>query len=192
MSFYASKEFRSREKEFFSAPGKCSKYALFQKVDRPRYFKYLVHTVWESYWLLEYERSKVKHMGREISKYYGDLAKRIEGVRKQQGKSQEQMAAIMGVNIAQYKRYMYSTARIPAERVALLVDALDLDAAYILNGENSSAYDCVKIIGTASNNEVADMLSAMAKTLRTRETNITRIDYQTKEGIVVETRRKKK
>ena len=131
-------------------------------------------------------------MGREISKYYGDLAKRIEGVRKQQGKSQEQMAAIMGVNIAQYKRYMYSTARIPAERVALLVDALDLDAAYILNGENSSAYDCVKIIGTASNNEVADMLSAMAKTLRTRETNITRIDYQTKEGIVVETRRKKK
>ena len=46
-------------------------------------------------------------MGREISKYYGDLAKRIEGVRRQQGKSQEQMAAIMGVNIAQYKRYMY-------------------------------------------------------------------------------------
>ena len=87
---------------------------------------------------------------------------------------------------------VYSTARIPAERVALLVDALDLDAAYILNGENSSAYDCVKIIGTASNNEVADMLSAMSKTLRTLETNITRIDYQTKEGIVVETRRKKK
>jgi hypothetical protein len=36
--------------------GKCSKYALFQNIDRPRYFKYLVHTVWESYWLLKYER----------------------------------------------------------------------------------------------------------------------------------------
>ena len=70
-------------------------------------------------------------------------------------------------------------------------NALDLDAAYILNGEQSSAYDCVKIIGTASNNEVADMLTAMAKTLRTREKNITRIDYKTKEGIVIETRKKK-
>ena len=130
-------------------------------------------------------------MGREISKYYEGLAKRIENVRKKHGKSQDQMAAIMGVNIAQYKRYMYNTARIPAERVALLVDELNLDAAYMLNGENSSAYDCVKIIETATNDEVADMLMAVAKTLRQRDKRFNRIDYQTKNGTVIETRKKK-
>ena len=192
MLFYTLKEFILRENEFLKNPLNRDKYAAFSDKVLPQYLKYFVRTVWESCWLLKYGRSKVKHMGREISKYYSDLAKRIESVRKQQGKSQEQMAAIMGVDIAQYKRYMYNTARIPAERVALLVEVLDLDAAYILNGEQTSAYDCVKIIGTATNNEVADMLSAMAKTLRSREMNQTKIDYKTKDGVIVETQKKKK
>lgn len=45
-------------------------------------------------------------MGREISKYYSDLAKRIESVRKQQGKAVYRIRRIVLVNTDIVEEYL--------------------------------------------------------------------------------------
>ena len=133
-------------------------------------------------------------MGKELGKYDRELAERLESIRKRQRLTQDEMAFFMGVDVGQYKRYIYLTCRVPAERIASLVDNLDLDPTYVLTGRLSSTYDCIKIIETATDGEMADLLISLSKVFRERERIKSRkeVDYiLEKDKTVVENNKKK-
>lgn len=130
-------------------------------------------------------------MGKKLGKYYEDLAGRIEDLRKEKGFSQEDMAYIMEVELKQYKRYMYNTALIPAERVALLINKLRIDPLYILTGRTTKEYECISILETANEEKVADMLDTLADVYRARVSmrgkSKEKVDYTAKDGTLIET-----
>ena len=130
-------------------------------------------------------------MGKKLGKYYEDLAGRIEDLRKEKGFSQEDMAYIMEVELKQYKRYMYNTALIPAERVPLLINKLRIDPLYILTGRTTKEYECISILETANEEKVADMLDTLADVYRARVSmrgkSKEKVDYTAKDGTLIET-----
>ncbi len=73
-------------------------------------------------------------MAKAIGKYDIELAERLERIRKRNGLSQEAMALIMETDVGMYKRFIYNKSKVPAEKIALLADELDLDLRYVLYG----------------------------------------------------------
>ena len=135
---------------------------------------------------------KGDHMGKELEKYDGELAKRLENIRKQHHITQEEMAHRMGVSVGQYKRYIYLKSRVPAGKLATLIDNLALDVNYVLYGRITSSYDFVNFMKTATYAEMAEMYLAISQMYKKKEKAMERVDYVTNKGTVIETKRKRK
>lgn len=114
-------------------------------------------------------------MARAIGKYDIELAERLEKIRKRNGLSQEAMALIMDTDVGMYKRFIYNKSKVPAEKIALLAEELDLDLRYVLCGRQTGAYEFVKFMETADLNMVGEMFAESAKVLRHKAKEIEKI-----------------
>jgi transcriptional regulator with XRE-family HTH domain len=114
-------------------------------------------------------------MAKAIGKYDIELAERLERIRKRNGLSQEAMALIMETDVGMYKRFIYNKSKVPAEKIALLADELDLDLRYVLYGRQTGAYEFVKFMETADLNMVGEMFAESAKVLRHKAKEIEKI-----------------
>ena len=114
-------------------------------------------------------------MAKAIGKYDIELAERLERIRKRNGLSQEAMALIMETDVGMYKRFIYKKSKVPAEKIALLADELDLDLRYVLYGRQTGAYEFVKFMETADLNMVGEMFAESAKILRHKAKEIEKI-----------------
>lgn len=106
------------------------------------------------------------HMSKEITKYDVELGKRLEKIRKNHGLRQLDMANIMETDIGMYKRYAYAVRKVPAEKIAILADELQLDLNYVVYGRDTSTYDFVRFVGTAGFNEIAKMFQEVSRVCR--------------------------
>ena len=133
-------------------------------------------------------------MAKAIGKYDIELAERLERIRKRNGLSQEAMALIMETDVGMYKRFIYKKSKVPAEKIALLADELDLDLRYVLYGRQTGAYEFVKFMETADLNMVGEMFAESAKVLRHKAKEIEKIQdkIRTKKEAVKEVTKKNK
>ncbi len=114
-------------------------------------------------------------MGKQIGKYDIELAERLEKIRKRNALSQEAMALIMETDVGMYKRFIYNKAKVPAEKIALLAEGLELDLPYVLYGRQTSAFDFVKFMETADLEQVGECFAECAKVLRRKAKEIEKI-----------------
>ena len=120
-------------------------------------------------------------MAKAIGKYDIELAERLERIRKRNGLSQEAMALIMETDVGMYKRFIYNKSKVPAEKIALLADELDLDLRYVLYGRQTGAYEFVKFMETADLNMVGEMFAESAKVLRHKAKEIEKYRIRSKQ-----------
>ena len=119
-------------------------------------------------------------MGKQIGKYDIELAERLEKIRKRNGLSQEQMALIMETDVGMYKRFIYTKAKVPAEKIALLAEELRLDLPYLLYGRQQSAFDFVKFMETADLEQVGECFAECARVLRQKAKTIEKVQKTTR------------
>ena len=114
-------------------------------------------------------------MSKEITDYDRELGNRIEEIRIRHGLRQLDMALIMKTDVGMYKRYVYATRKIPAEKIALLTDELQLDLHYVMYGRDTSTFDFVKFVGTADFDEISKMFLEVSKTLKDKANTIAKL-----------------
>ena len=107
-------------------------------------------------------------MSKKITKYDIELSNRIEKIGNERGFTKDDMAHFMSVDIGTYKRYAYKISKIPAEAVALLCDALELDLTYVMYGRDRSAHEFLKYLETIDQGKLADLYFEAARECRER------------------------
>lgn len=130
-------------------------------------------------------------MGAKLTDYEHALRKRLEVVRKREKLKQWEMAECMGVSIERYKRFAYGESKIPVETIAKLMESRPIDIDYLLNGKAGGTRRLLSYFFGSTNEAKADFFMDMARMFRERDSR-DKIDYLTEEGLLVETKDKKK
>ena len=141
-----------------------------------------------------------------ISEFSKEMIRRVEEIRKHDGVEQEVFAKFMGVDLAQYKRYVYYECRFEAEQVVTLARNYPLDYKYVFFGENTGKYQFIRAITSEDFGERASIFREIAEVYddlsransevaerkrQDREKKMekaSKVDYMTDGGDVIETR----
>lgn len=141
-------------------------------------------------------------MSREISSYERDVIKRLEEIRQLDNITQESFAELMGISMAQYKRYTYYEARVSLEAIYNLANEYPVDLDYIIFGKHKSKFTVINAMVSEDLEEKAVYFDEMAsyfrelKKIRIKEQTRRnerakgkkpKVDYMTKSGDIIET-----
>jgi len=141
-------------------------------------------------------------MSREISNYEKDVIKRIEEIRERDGITQEAIAELMGLSLAQYKRFTCYEARVSVEAIHNLAMSYPLDTDYVIFGKHKGKYTLINSLVSESWDEKAKYFDELASYFRDRQKIVMqeqarrntrakgkkpRVDYTTQNGDLIET-----
>jgi len=141
-------------------------------------------------------------MSREISNYEKDVIKRIEEIREREGLTQEAIAELMDLSLAQYKRFTCYEARVSVEAIHNLAMKYPLDSDYVIFGKHKGKYTVINSLVSESWEEKAKYFDELASFFRDRQRLMmqeqarrntrakgkkARVDYTTPNGDLIET-----
>lgn len=141
-----------------------------------------------------------------ISEFSKEMIRRVEELRERDGVEQEVFARFMGVDLAQYKRYVYYECRFEAEQVVALARNYPIDYKYVFFGDNMGKYHFIRAITSedfseraATFREIAELYDDLSRAKsevaelkkQRREKKLekeSKVDYMTGDGDVIETK----